>query len=214
MGILSNAYDAIELGHFNWPIRNSHPIHPMTVHFPLTFLSSAYTLDVLYGATSAYRHLALFAPMAKFIPQISQLAFLTHALGVVTSIPSMTSGTSEFWEIYKKDGLNRKDKLLTNPGASGEEVINSSIKIGMWHGILNTAAFGYSSYAVWSRWGLKGFPASRAQILISALMIPAVGVSAAFGGDLVYGKGIGVQRMGPALEEKEAGIREQKKAGL
>lgn len=82
----------------------------------------------------------------------------------------------------------------------------------MYHGILNTAAFGYSGYAVWSRWGKRAtnFAPTRLQILISALMIPGVAVSAALGGELVYGKGIGVQRMGSALDIKQRGIYKHK----
>jgi uncharacterized membrane protein len=86
----------------------------------------------------------------------------------------------------------------------------------MWHGLLNTAAFGYSSYAVWSRWGKRAvhFAPTRMQILVSALMIPGVGVSAWLGGELVYGKGVGVQRMGPALEVKMQGISKHKRAAM
>jgi len=113
-------------------------------------------------------------------------------------------------ELYKRDGLNHASARHTNPGPSGDKIINSSIKLGAIHGLLNTAAFGYSSYALWSRWGskFKGLAVPRAQVWISALMIPAVGLSAALGGDLVYAKGVGVQRMGEAKEVREEGLRE------
>lgn len=154
----------------------------------------------------------LLARLVPVLPQLSGIAYLSHFAGVVTALPSMTSGTAEFWELYKTGGINREDKLRTNPGESGKEVIDSSVKIGMWHGILNTAAFGYSAYVAWSRWGIKEFRPSRAQVLLSALMVPGVAISAALGGHLVYAHGIGVQRMGHALDEKVAGIKEQKKA--
>jgi hypothetical protein len=38
--------------------------------------------------------------------------------------------------------------------------------------------------------------------------LPGVALSAALGGELVYGKGIGVQRMGGARDEKVAGLKE------
>jgi len=41
-------------------------------------------------------------------------------------------------------------------------------------------------------------------------MVPSVALSAALGGELVYGKGVGVQRMGYGLDEKLAGIKENK----
>ncbi|KAK3669264.1 hypothetical protein LTR78_010871 [Recurvomyces mirabilis] len=208
MGLISDAYQAIELGHFNWPFRNSHPVHPATVHHPLTFLSTAYALDALYGLTNGYRSVRALAAVAPFLPQIGQFAYFCHVLGVVTAIPSMTTGTAEYWEIYKQGGLNHADKKMTNPGKSGEDVISSSVKIGAVHGILNTVAFAVSGYAVWSRLRQPNFAPGRTGVLLSVLTLPGVAVSAALGAELVYGKGIGVQRMGPAREEKEAGMRE------
>lgn len=181
----------------------------MTVHHPLTFLSTAYTLDTVFGLTQHYKSVRALSAIAPFLPQISQLAFLTHVLGVVTAIPSMTSGTAEWYEIYKKDGINRKDKKLTNPGKSGDEVIDSSVTIGAVHGILNTVAFAVSSYAIYSRVGRRpNFTPGRAGIWLSALTLPGVALSAALGGHLVYANGIGVQRMGPAKDEKVAGLKE------
>ncbi|KAK5701708.1 hypothetical protein LTR97_004526 [Elasticomyces elasticus] len=209
MGLLSNLYSTVELGHFQWPFRNSHPVHPATVHHPLAFLSTAYTLDTVYGLTAAYSSVRGLAAIAPFLPQVAQLAFLSHTLGVITAIPSMTSGTAEWYEIYKSDGLNRKDKKLTNPGKSGDEIVDSSVKIGAVHGILNAVAFAVSGYVVWSRIGRRpNFTPGRTGIWLSALTLPGVAVSAALGGELVYGKGIGVQRMGAAKDEKEAGIHE------
>ncbi|KAK3114594.1 hypothetical protein LTR53_006931 [Teratosphaeriaceae sp. CCFEE 6253] len=209
MGMLSDLYQTVELGHFNWPFRNSHPVHPTIVHHPLAFLSTAYTLDTVYGLTQYYR----VAPIVPFLPQISQLAFLSHVIGVVTAIPAMTSGTAEWYEIYKTDGINRKDEELTNPGKSGDEVISSAVSIGAVHGILNAVAFAVSGYAVWSRMGTRpNFTPGRTGLWLSALTLPGVAVSAALGGELVYGKGIGVQRMGGARDEKVAGLREQRGA--
>jgi hypothetical protein len=120
----------------------------------------------------------------------------------------MTSGTAELWELYKSDGLNRKDKKLTNPGESGDRVISSSVKVGVVHGVLNAVAFGVSGYAWYSRIRRPAFAPGRLGIWLSALTLPGVALSAALGGELVYGKGIGVQRMGGARDEKVAGLKE------
>ncbi|KAK1029485.1 hypothetical protein LTR33_017230 [Friedmanniomyces endolithicus] len=112
----------------------------------------------------------------------------------------MTSGTAEWYEIYRSNGLNRRDKKLTNPGMSGDEIVKSSVAIGAVHGMLNAVAFAVS--------GRPTFTPGRTGIWLSALTLPGVAVSAALGGELVYGKGIGVQRMGAAREEKVAGIKE------
>jgi len=78
----------------------------------------------------------------------------------------------------------------------------------MAHGALNFVAAGVSTYAVLSRRKVPSFTPSRVSILLSVLALPGVALSAALGGELVYGKGIGVQRMGHALDEKEQGMRE------
>ncbi|KAG9672491.1 hypothetical protein KCU99_g594, partial [Aureobasidium melanogenum] len=182
MGVLSNLYDTVELGHFDWPFRNSHPVHPATVHFPLTFLSAAYTLDTVYGVANRFRALAFLTP---FLGDISRLGYICHVAGLVTSLPSFTSGSAELWELYKKGGINQKDKELTNP-KSHEDINSRSIKIGLAHGALNFVAAGVST----------------------VLTLPGVALSAALGGELVYGKGVGVQRMGYALDEKKQGMKE------
>ncbi|KAG9524146.1 hypothetical protein KCV07_g1928, partial [Aureobasidium melanogenum] len=204
MGVLSNLYDTVELGHFDWPFRNSHPVHPATVHFPLTFLSAAYTLDTVYGVANRFRALAFLAP---FLGDISRLGYLCHVAGLVTSLPSFTSGSAELWELYKKGGINQKDKELTNP-KSHEDINSRSIRIGLAHGALNLVAAGVSTYAVWTRRRVPSFAPGRLSILLSVLTLPGVALSAALGGELVYGKGVGVQRMGYALDEKKQGIRE------
>lgn len=179
-------------------------MHPATVHFPLTFLSAAYSLDTAYGLVQRFRFLSVLAP---FLGDISRLGYLCHAAGLLTSIPSITSGTAELWELYKKGGINRKDKELTNP-KSHEDIIDRSVKIGIAHGALNFVAVGVSTYALWSRRRVPSFAPGRASILLSALTLPGVALSAALGGELVYGKGIGVQRMGNALDEKVEGYKE------
>jgi len=179
-------------------------VHPATVHFPLAFLTAAYSLDTTYGLAQRFRALALLAP---FLGDISRFGYLCHVAGLLTSLPSFTSGSAELWELYKKGGINQKDKELTNP-KSHEDVNSRSIKIGLAHGALNFVAAGVSTYAVWTRRSVKGFVPGRASILLSALTIPGVALSAALGGELVYGKGIGVQRMGNALDEKKQGMKE------
>jgi uncharacterized membrane protein len=179
------------------------------VHHPLAFLSTAYTLDALYGLTQTYRTVRALAAVAPWLPQIAQFAYFSHALGVLTAVPSMTSGTAEFWELYRKGGINQEDKKRTNPCKSGDEVVDSSIKIGAVHGVLNAVAFGVSGYAVWTRFRTPNFAPGRTSLILSVLTLPGVAISAALGGELVYGKGIGVQRMGPAKDVKEAGMKEQ-----
>lgn len=185
------------------------------MHFPLAFLTSAYSLDVVYGLTSHYsKSVTVATRLAPYLPGIAQFAYASHVVAVITAIPAMTSGSAEFWELYKKGGMNYNDKKLTNPGKSGDDIINRSINVGAVHGVLNAVAFGVSTYAAFSRWKVPGFVPGRASIWLSALTFPGLVLSAGLGGELVYGKGVGVQRMGNARDEKIAGLEEyrQKKA--
>ncbi|KAJ4344603.1 uncharacterized protein N0V89_012347 [Didymosphaeria variabile] len=201
MGVFSNIYDTVELGHFNWPFLNSHPVHPATVHFPITFLTTAYTLDTAYGLANRLRFLT------PFLSDISRIAYLSHWAGLITSLPAITSGSAELYELYKARGINRTDKQLTNP-KTHSDVVDRSINIGLVHGALNAVAFGVSTYAVVSRRGVKAWAPGRTSVILSALTLPGVALSAALGGELVYKDGVGVQRMGGGLDEKREGIKE------
>ena len=68
-------------------------MHPATVHFPLTFLSAAYTLDTVNGLAQRYRALAVLAP---YLADVSRFSYVCHIAGLLTSIPSFTSGTAEY----------------------------------------------------------------------------------------------------------------------
>ncbi|KAH6646541.1 hypothetical protein BKA67DRAFT_662950 [Truncatella angustata] len=122
----------------------------------------------------------------------------------------MTSGAVEFWELYKKDGLNYKNKKLTNQGKSRDNIINRSINTGAAYGILNAMAFGLSTYAIFLRWKVPQFVPGWASIWLSALAFPGLELSAALGGELMYKKGVGVQRMGNVRDENIVGIEEYK----
>lgn len=104
------------------------------------------------------------------------------------------------------------DKELTHP-KTHEEVVQRNVKIGVVHGALNTVALGVSTYAIFARRGVKGWKAGRGGVVLGALMVPGVAVSAALGGEMVYGEGVGVQRMGGGLEEKRRGVRENVEKG-
>lgn len=145
--------------------------------------------------------------MAPHLADITRIGNFCHAAGLLTSLRNFASGTAELWEIYKKGGINRKDKELSNP-KSHKDIVDRSVEIGLAHGALSFAAVGASTCAVWPRRKAAGFAPGRAGILLSTLMLPAVALNAVLGGELVYGKRVGVQRVGGGLEEKWEGKQE------
>lgn len=176
------------------------------MHFPVAFLTSAYTCEAVYGLAAHYGYLS------KYLTDVSRFGYFSHILGVITALPSMTSGAAELWELYKTGGINRKDKEQTNP-KSHSKAVCSSVKIGVAHGLLNTVALCVSIYAIWSRRLAPNFIPGRMSVLLSMLTLPGLVFSAALGGELVYGKGVGVARMGNAKDEKVQGFDEYKDGG-
>ena len=71
-------------------------------------------------------------------------------------------------------------------------------------------ALGVSTYAIWTRRRAPNFTPGKGSILLSMLTLPGVAISAALGGELVYGKGVGVARMGNAKDKKVQGFDEYK----
>lgn len=181
----------------------SHPTHPATVHFPVAFLTTAYACDTIYGVAVRYGYLS------KYLADVSRFGYFSHVLGAITALPSMTSGAAELWELYKTGGINRKDKEQTHP-RSHPQVVDSSVKLGVVHGLLNTVALCVSTYAIWSRRLAPDFMPGRTNVVLGMLTLPGVAISAALGGELVYGKGVGVARMGKAKDEKIQGFEEYK----
>ncbi|KAK7987000.1 hypothetical protein PG988_001988 [Apiospora saccharicola] len=217
MGMLHDIYAAVELGNFNWPFRNSHPTHPTLVHFPVAFLTTTYSSDVLHGAALRYGWLG-----ASTLTDVARFGYASHAIGVLTALPAMTSGLAELWELYKAGGLNRRDKELTHT-RSHRDVVDSSVKLGAVHGLLNAVALGVSGYALWTRWvGERGIALGKSVATVAApgrlgfwlslLTLPGLAISAALGGDLVYSKGVGVARVGNARDEKVRGYEEYKES--
>lgn len=94
--------------------------------------------------------------------------------------------------------------------SQGLDLSNPKIKTTIIHAALNDVAIFGAVYQVLSKKNRVGFMPNRVNLLLSGLMLGAVGYSSFLGGGLVYEHGVGVQRQGHGKEEKERGGEELK----
>lgn len=83
------------------------PMHPALIHMPIAFIGLAVGLDVLYGI-SGY----LPAAISSALPvstDISRASYFLLSLGLLTSIPAVTTGVGEAKKAIDKQGLYEKD---------------------------------------------------------------------------------------------------------
>ncbi|OCK81547.1 hypothetical protein K432DRAFT_381249 [Lepidopterella palustris CBS 459.81] len=161
----------------------NRPIHPATVHFPITFITLSSFLDIFSVAAthpttapfigSALKSLDLQLHLAA-IPQFS---YYIGILALITAVPAVITGALELKPLIDRDGPFGTPKA----------------RAGVAHALLNDIAIGGLAYNWWTRRAVDGFEPSTLNLAISgALALPAVSLAAFFGGSLVYGYGMGM----------------------
>jgi uncharacterized membrane protein len=118
---------------------SGHPIHPITVHYPLTTLLAAYSTDIaVHSRPYLPRVLTSLLPST---PLLAQIAYYTNAAGLIFLVPSMITGFHEFYEIYKHLGTKRVED-----GVVLQAYPQRTFNVAAIHGALNllTGEFGCS----------------------------------------------------------------------
>ncbi|KAF2643618.1 hypothetical protein P280DRAFT_478367 [Massarina eburnea CBS 473.64] len=163
----------------------SHPKHPATVHFPITFTVVTGVLDALYLASitpstssavaSAFKSLNLQIPIAL----LPTLSYYTTILTLITAVPAIITGALEFMPVVQRDGLSSK-----------------KAQAGVLHALINDITLFGAAYNWWSRSGTTGFLPTTTNAAVSAAVVPAVFGAAFLGGQLVFHYGMGIGRGG------------------
>ncbi|KAJ4295467.1 hypothetical protein N0V90_007479 [Kalmusia sp. IMI 367209] len=170
----------------------SHPLHPATVHFPLTFTFITGALDALYLAsvtpatagivTSAFKILDIQLP-TSLLPTLS---YYSTILTLLTAIPAVLSGAIELQPVIQRDGFRSK-----------------KAQTGVLHALVNDVAVFGTAYNWWMR-RTTGFVPNSTNVAISAAVaMPASFFAAYLGAQLVYQYGMGVGR-GSGSKAKKA----------
>ncbi|KAG7528929.1 hypothetical protein FFLO_05886 [Filobasidium floriforme] len=193
MGIMSLYHD-ICLGNV---FGSGHPIHPITVHYPLTTLMAAYGIDMTVHSRPYLPR--LLTSLLPSTPVLAQVAYYSNAAGLIFMAPALITGFHEFYEIYKHLGTKRVED-----GVVLQSYPQRTFNVAAIHGVLNALTGAYSLYLWRARKNVPGHMSTPRQGLASGLVLGSLIFSAALGGKLVYDYGIGVQRQGSAIEDKKA----------
>ncbi|KAF1957131.1 hypothetical protein CC80DRAFT_547849 [Byssothecium circinans] len=169
----------------------SHPKHPATVHFPITFTLVTGVLDILYLASVTPATSSAVAGAFKSLDiQISTallptLSYYTTILTLITAIPAVITGALELMPVIQRDGFSSK-----------------KAQTGVLHALINDITVFGAAYNWWVRRGTTGFVPSTTNLAVSAAVVPATLGAAYLGGHLVYQYGMGVGRGGSAKGKK------------
>lgn len=162
------------------------PFHPATVHFPISFLSLSWSLDLLHYAVTRSPTVSRWStPLSsqQHLPTLSLVSHCLLGLGVISGFVSVVSGGAQLSKMLSNAGLYESDGKTVRP----------KIKIAFVHAVMNDATILAAAYSWYVRW--VGGPAagpSPANVLISALSLPLTLYSAHLGGKLVYNYGVGI----------------------
>ena len=169
----------------------SHPVHPATVHWPLAFLTTSYGLDALL-----YSHAYLPSSLTSLLPaatELSRISYYALGLGVLTALPSISSGVAQGIKMVQAQGLYGPDGKL-----------KQKVKILAAHAVVNDVVVAASAWLWWQRRNagavaqvMEGknpvaYTATSAQVGISVLLGVFLLFAANLGGSLVYDYGTGL----------------------
>ncbi|KAF2675422.1 hypothetical protein BT63DRAFT_450407 [Microthyrium microscopicum] len=185
----------------------AHPVHPALVHFPLTFFLSAQLLDVTYGLAthpSTSQTLANIYDVKPYLTAISHYGNLATILGLLSAIPSVTSGIYELLKLLNRQRYTEKIKRSDNAGQLNKET-HPKVKIALAHAATMDLVIAAMAYNWWTRSANSMSAPSGTNVIISALMLPLFVFGAHLGGTLVYGHGVGVD-MGRLYANKQEKI--------
>jgi len=173
---------------------SEHPIHPATVHFPLTFLTFGAGLDIIYGlATSPSTAKAVHA-LFDFNPHLTNLALFAHylnILGLLTAVPSVLSGGQQLMLMIKNQDLVSKLEKSQNKGKTVSGM-HPKMKLGFAHAAIMDVSIAGAAYNWWTKRQTVGNAPDEVNVLVSAALLVGVLGAAYLGGSMVYDHGVGI----------------------
>jgi hypothetical protein len=131
----------------------------------------------------------------EHIPVLNSMSYFCTVAGLLTSIPTLITGVAEGYNLIFHSGLG-SDNL--RPGE-----LHPMAKMAILHAWLNYASVAGAVYNWLTRRRVEGYSSGGSNVIVSGLILGAMGYGAFVGGTLVYTRGAGVQRMGQGLEFKQ-----------
>lgn len=194
----------IQLLHWTIPILTaSRPVHPAVVHFPIAFLFTAYTLDILHTYRTS---LPAFAQNALLGPNdITRSSYYLLSLGLLTAIPAVVTGGRELVMMISKQGMHEADG----------KTVRTKVKATIAHAVANDIVIAVSTYIWYSRraqvkdtiagkipgTAAAAYAPSSAFVFAEFLTLGLLLMGANIGGTLTYNYGVGFSSLSAGKKE-------------
>jgi len=163
----------------------SKPYHPATVHWPIAFLSLAYSIDLLHvGITKM--NLPILQDFKSAVPEMARASHYLQGLGLLMGLVSASTGVAQAMKIYQNGGLYEADGKTLRP----------KMKTTLMHAAANDVVLLASGFSWYVRRANPGYLPRNVNLCISAVMLPTLLWSAAMGGTLTYNHGAGLNIVG------------------
>lgn len=115
------------------------PIHPATVHFPISFLFLSFTLDILHSTRASLPtslQNSLLGPH-----DLTSAAHSLLSLGLLTAIPAVVTGGRELITMIQKQGMYESDGVT----------VKTKVKATIAHAVAMDVLLAVSSWIWYSR---------------------------------------------------------------
>ena len=166
------------------------------MHFPIAFNTLAWGLDVLYALTTTWvkpEFLTTRFSSPSTLLDITRLSFFLLRAGLLTTIPAIMSGNIQLVGMIKKNGGPWEKDAQGKP----KSTMVPRIKACITHAIIMDLVFVANIYSWYIRKDKEGAVnlgnvPSETNMIISAVLLPFLMMSAKIGGSLVYNHGVGL----------------------
>jgi uncharacterized membrane protein len=119
--------------------------HSATVHFPIGFLTLSFALDTLQllpAVTHGLTYLKVFPPAAV----VNTLSHYTGAAGLLSAVPSILTGLSELYGMWKGQVEEKGLKGSVADAAVKKDIKGEKLKTTLTHATLNDIVLGIAAY--------------------------------------------------------------------
>ncbi|WRT64421.1 uncharacterized protein IL334_001353 [Kwoniella shivajii] len=184
----------------NSELAMGHPIHPATVHWPIAFLTAAFSISSLdLVPSSLYPSSILPAPST-----LSVLGFYAAGAGVLTAVPAIITGVGEAYELIRKEYKEKGDwSKVVDSAWNMKDTGGRKVKMTIKHASMNDMVVALAGYNWYRGYYYPGEPLPTTTTVLNAIALPALLYSAMLGGRLVYEYAMGIQRQGSGKEVKK-----------